>query len=263
MIKSLRERDQNHRQELALVEKEIEGLSKLVKEGYAAKSRLVDLQRQRTNINSTRADVLGQIAQAESATSEIASQIAAFRYRNTERWSHEAAELEDRREALVVELETAKQRVDRSSVHSPVAGTIMNMRFVTEGGVIGGGEPIMEIVPISALSQVDLRVEPRDIEDIRFGQLARVRLSGLPQRNTPLIDGAVVRISPDTLLDERTGKRYYNVRVEMDPDNLQALNLADRLQPGMPVEVVVVSTQTTPLAAVMKPLSDVLFRSLR
>lgn len=263
LIQSLKERDQSHRQELALVEKEIEGLASLVKKGYAPKARLVDLQRQRTNINSTRADVLGQIAQAESATNEIASQIAAFRYRNAERWSKEANELEERREALVVEMESAKQRVDRSSVHSPVAGTIMNMRFVTEGGVIGGGEPIMEIVPISALSQVDLRIEPRDIEDIQFGQLARIRLSGLPQRNTPLIDGTVVRISPDTVIDERTGRAFYNVRVEMDQDDLKALDLADRLQPGMPVEVVVVSTQTTPLAAVLKPLSDVLFRSLR
>lgn len=95
------------------------------------------------------------------------------------------------------------------------------------------------------------------------GLPARVRLSGLPQRSTPLLSGEVQRISPDTMVDERSGVAYYDLRVAIDLGEIRAAGLAESLQPGMPAEVVLVAEKSTVLQTLLQPLSGALFRTLR
>ena len=85
----------------------------------------------------------------------------------------------------------------------------------TVGGVITAGDPIMLIVPEADKLLVEAKVEPKDIDQVQFGQPVVLRFSAFNMRTTPEINGKVVRIGADTTTDQRTGQSYYLVRIAM------------------------------------------------
>ena len=51
-------------------------------------------------------------------------------------------------------------------------------------------------------------MQPRDIDSVKHGQMAIVRLTALNQRITPMVSGKVIYLSADTLADERNPSRW-------------------------------------------------------
>ena len=124
------------------------------------------------------------------------------------------------------------------------------------------GDPIMLIVPESDQLTVEVKIDPKDIEQIRLGQPAVLRFSAFSLRTTPEVNGTVSRIAADTSTDQRTGQSYYTIRVSMPPQELARLGDV-KLIPGMPVEAFVQTGDRTLISYLIKPLSDQLMRSFR
>ena len=57
----------------------------------------------------------------------------------------------------------------------------------TVGGVITAGDAIMLIVPDADSLTVEAKVNPQDIDQVKLGQDALLRLSAFNQRTTPEI----------------------------------------------------------------------------
>src|SRR5690606_23065865 len=119
-------------------------------------------------------------------------------------------------------------------------GLVTNLQYFTRGGVIGAGSPILDIVPVDDELLVEAMIRPTDIDAVRIGLPAQIRLTAYKQRTTPVIEGTVVHVSADQLIDERTGDSYFDARVELDPDSLASVNRVE-LYPGMPAEVIIVT----------------------
>lgn len=146
-----------------------------------------------------------------------------------------------------------------STVRAPSAGRVVDLSFHVPGGVVRGGEKIMEIVPAGAKLLIDARLETNQIDDISASSEAEVRLTGLNQKTTPTVRGHVTYVSPDSLLDERTGARYYQVRAEIaDADAARF-----RVVAGMPVELMIETGRRSVLEYALRPLGDALSRSMR
>ena len=60
----------------------------------------------------------------------------------------------------------------------------------------------MEIVPVQDELIIEVRVRPQDIDHVKPGQEASVRLTALNRRVTPTLLGHVVYVSADALPDE-------------------------------------------------------------
>ena len=73
---------------------------------------------------------------------------------------------------------------------------------------------------------------------------------------------AVERISPSSVIDERTGLSFYRVILSVAPEELGRLQ-GVRLIPGMPVEAYVRTGERTMASYLMKPLIDHLNRAMR
>ena len=97
-------------------------------------------------------------------------------------------------------------------------------------------------------------------------ELAEIRFSAFRQREMPKIEGKLVMVSADRLIDETSQDRhpYYLARVVVTPKGIRDLvNLKLELVPGMPADVFIKTGSRTFWRYMTAPFSDLLVRSMR
>ena len=138
---------------------------------------------------------LARIARAQSSQRESENQIVSVKQQFRESIIKELrdvqVEITDLNERLLV----AKDILQRIEIKAPKAGLVQALRVHTIGGVVSPGEALMEIVPQDDELIVNAQVSPTDIDNVKMGQTAEVRLTALNVRSTPSIYGVVVSIS--------------------------------------------------------------------
>jgi len=127
--------------------------------------------------------------------------------------------------------------------------------------VINAGEPVMLIVPKERLI-IEVKVAPNDIDQIRIGQSAILRLSAFNQRTTPELNGEVDRISADVVQEQKSSTSFYTARITFSDNELARLN-GFALVPGMPVEAFLQTGARTVMSFLLKPLSDQIAKAWR
>ena len=168
----------------------------------------------------------------------------------------ELAEVEQR-------LVASQDVLARTLIKAPSAGTVVELRFHTPGGVIRPGEPVLDIVPDNEELLVDARLSPLDIDVVAAGLPAQIILPAFKQRHLPRIEGRVRRVSADAIVDPHSGERYFEARIEIDPAQFAALEPPVALAPGMPAEVYITIAERTMLDYLLQPVFDSLRRAFR
>src|SRR5690606_36201464 len=112
----------------------------------------------------------------------------------------------------------AVDQLNRIDIRAPQSGRVHQLSVQTVGGVIAPGEQIMLIVPDADALAVEVRISPRDIDQVYMGQPAFMRFAAFNQQTTPEIEGEVSLVSADLTQDPRTGAGYYSARVMLKPD---------------------------------------------
>ena len=155
-------------------------------------------------------------------------------------------------------------RQRRTVLRAPLSGRINRVLVTTVGGTIRAGEPVIEIVPSDESLLVEARVLPNDIAFVHIGQNARVAITAYDRAVYGVLEGRVVTISPDAVLDERTGETFYTVRVRTDQNMLRdAGGRALPIGAGMVAEVDLLGEKRTILQYILSPitrLSETAFR---
>ena len=141
-------------------------------------------------------------------------------------------EITDLNERLLV----AKDILQRIEIKAPKAGLVQALRVHTIGGVVSPGEALMEIVPQDDELIVNAQVSPTDIDNVKMGQTAEVRLTALNVRSTPSIYGVVVSISGDRIQEPGVTDPFFLARIEISKDEQKKLE-GVKLTAGMPAEV--------------------------
>lgn len=160
------------------------------------------------------------------------------------------------------ELKTAQDIIARAQIRAPLAGTIVDLKVHTLGGVIKAGEPLMSIVPKDEPLVIEARIDPNDIDIVRSGLRAQVRLTPYSVRNVPLMKGRVDWVSADRMSDQRTGTSYYLARITLDNKPSEVASNVT-LYPGMPAEVMIVTGSRTMLEYVAAPITRSFRRAFR
>ena len=149
----------------------------------------------------------------------------------------------------------------RIEINAPRSGVVQELAVHTVGGVIGAGDVLMEIVPKHEELIIEARISPVDIDSLKIGQSAEVRLTSLNLNTTPAIFGEVVSISGDSLTESTTGQPYFLSRVEIAKTEIEKLGDV-KLSAGMPADVLVLVENRTALDYFLKPLVDAFSRGL-
>jgi len=129
--------------------------------------------------------------------------------------------------------------------------------------VIRAADPLLYLVPQDQPLVISIQVRPSDIEQIYLQQPVSLKFSSFNQRTTPELFGQVSVISADAFTDEATGLSYYQVEVQLNPDETNKLPKDSVLLPGMPVDCFIQTTSQTPLAYLIQPFTDYLNRAFR
>ncbi len=141
------------------------------------------------------------------------------------------------------------------------------MKFHTIGGVVKSSEILMDILPDDDFI-VEARVAPIDIDVVHKGQIAKLQLVSLKQRNTPTILGEVTSISSATVVDPKTNQPYYRAFISIKPDQLDLLNQVlkiskTKLTADMPVQVMIVNEKRTLFSYLFSPIKESFGRAFR
>src|SRR4051812_26719277 len=249
-------------QEIALVQKELDGVRQLYEKHLVQISRLTTLERDAARLNGERAQYIASRAQAKGKITETELQIIQVDKDMVSDVSKDLRETNDKIGEFVERKVTAEDQWRRVDIRAPQHGMVLQSTVHTVGGVIPAGDAIMMIVPQADDLQVEAKVNPQDIDKLQIGQKTLLRLSAFNQRTTPELNGRVTRVSPDVTTDQRTGQSYYTIRVSMPPEEVARLGEA-KLIPGMPVEAFVQTGDRTMLSYLIKPLKDQLMRAFR
>ena len=76
------------------------------------------------------------------------------------------------------------------------------------------------------------------------------------------MEGTVVTVSADSLVDERTGEPYYVAQIKINDEEIGKLGEYE-MQPGMPAEVMIRTGARTMFDYLLEPLLSTLRRAMR
>jgi protease secretion system membrane fusion protein len=144
-----------------------------------------------------------------------------------------------------------------SKVRAPTGGVVVALKAHTVGGVITGGQVLMEIVPKEQKLIVEAAVPPQLIDKVSVGMLTDLRFTAFNTITTPVIPGEVKLVGADRLppLPPLFPHEYFLAQIETTSEGQQLLR-EKSIVAGMPVEVVVKSGERTFVSYLLKPLTD-------
>jgi HlyD family secretion protein len=248
--------------ETALINQELQGVRDLWAKNLVQLNRLTSLERDAAKIEGERGQLTASAAEAKGKISETQLQIIQIDQDLSSDVAKELRETDSKIGEYVERKVTAEDQLKRTDIRAPQDGIVFQSTANTVGGVVTAGDPVMLIVPESDNLLVEVKVEPKDIDQVQFEQPVVLRFSAFNARTTPELNGKVERIAADTTTDQRTGQSYYLVRISMTADEIKRLGDV-KLTPGMPVEAFIQTGERTMLSYLVKPLHDQLMRSFR
>ncbi len=251
------------KEQMALFKDELAGKKQLYDKGLLRKPELRHLERQYAEIEGRHGEYQAAIARARQQIGETHLQVLTLDAERDDRIAKERDEVRVKLSEVEERLQASRDILERTIVRAPVAGTIVNLRFKGQGAVIKPGEPIMEVVPSEDKLVIEARISPLDIDVVHTGVAAKVHLTAFSSRGTPEVPGVVKTVSADAMMEEGGTQPHYLARVEVDRGELAKVAPDVTLVPGMPVDVLIVTTERTMLEYLFQPILDALRRSFR
>jgi membrane fusion protein, adhesin transport system len=246
------------------LEEEVAVVAPLVRDNIAPATRLLELRRQLEQVRGEQDRAAVSIEQANSAITELETEIANtranYRLRAMDELNSSVAEQSELRESLP----RLQERVSRTIIRAPMEGIISRLNFRTAGGFVNTGDVILELVPTGEALIVEARIMPQDISRIRLDDAVRIRLSAYDSAKYGSVDGRVIRISADAVVDERNqGASHYLVDVAIEGELRLETGEVVTFIPGMTATVDVLSGTRTVMEYFWQPIARVQELALR
>ncbi len=238
---------------LGLAEQELRAFATLTQSGLASRTRMLELARTVESLRGDAGQLQSEIARHEAEAAELTEEKLRLRAAAQADATHELREAQLRINDVLPRIAADQDQLRRLEIRAPATGQVVDQTVFTKGGIIEPGKPILDIVPARQALIADTEIRPEDIEYLHVGQRARVVVTGFNPRVTQAMDGRVDIISADRVNDARSGRTYYKVSVTLLNDQ-EGGGLLRRLEPGMPVEVIVPVKPRTALDYLVEPL---------
>jgi HlyD family type I secretion membrane fusion protein len=238
----------------------------LVAKGYYARNKYLALERDAARVEGDFGVAESDIARLTKGVEEAKLQIDQARFKFDEDASNALndvrAKMSDAREKIVI----AEDILTRVDVRAPRSGTVLGLKVHGIGAVVKPGDTLAEIVPLGEGLMVTARVSPGDIESVEIGQTAEVRFPNFSSRQSSIILGKVVSLSPDAMVDQTGNQQqqqpYFQAKVVIDY-NAVPENIAKKIQPGMQADVLISTGERTMMTYLIGPLRNSFAKTFR
>ena len=247
---------------MALQKVDLENNRGLLKDGFIASTRITQLEAIVADYGVKLAERRGEMARAEQRLLDIDLKLRATESEYRQQASDQLKVTASRLQEIEQELRKSTDASSRQVIVAPADGEVIGLKFSSPGAVIPPRETIADIVPANPKLVIEARLRTEDINRVHQGQAADIRFSAFKARTTKLVEGKVLYVSGDRIVDREANQAYYTAQIEAD-----AQSLADagglKLLAGMPAEVYLKGEQRTPLQYLLEPITQVLDRAGR
>lgn len=258
---SLRESSRNRKLQAASLKGQLDDTQALATDGYVPRNRMLELERQHSQIVAALSDDVGNAGRLES-------QILEQRLRLTQRRDEYQKEVRTQLTDIERDVHTTQARLTAADfelanamVRAPASGIVVGLSVYTPGGVVSQGQKLMEIVPQDQPLEVEGQLPVHLVDKVHPGLPVDLNFPALNRIKTPHVPGEVTVVSADRLIDEATHQPYYKLKAKVTPQGAQALH-DQQLRVGMPVEIFVILGERSFLNYLFKPLTDRAARAL-
>jgi protease secretion system membrane fusion protein len=223
---------------MRLYREQLVAMQGLVKEGYAPMSQQRELEIKIAQLKAESSAQLAQVQNEVQADSEKSIALA-----------DELAETE---------------------VRSPADGQVVGLQVQTVGAVLQPGQKLMDIVPYNEALIIEAKIPPHLIDKVHAGLVANVQFASFANSPQLVVPGKIETVSGD-LLTEMSGapgqpggaaQSYYLARIMITREGMKELG-SRKLQPGMPVQLVIKTGERTMLDYILHPLVKRMSASLK
>ncbi|SHI50857.1 HlyD family secretion protein [Shimia gijangensis] len=249
--------------QLELIISELEDQKSLYDRGLAPASRVLALQREEASLLGEVGELTAGKAQAQGRITELEIKIIKLHSQRREDAITRLRDLQYNEIELREKRRSLAEKLSRLDISSPVSGVVYGLQVFAPRSVIRPAEPVLFVVPQDRPLIIAAQVAIIHIDQIYTGQEVSLRFSALDQRNTPELFGEVINVSPDAFQDDNTGASYYRAEIVLSPGEIDNLPEDVTLIPGMPVEAYLRTSDRTPLAYLVKPLTDFFIKAFR
>ena len=243
----------SYRSSLRLIRDEVRMTKPMVAKGVRSRIEFLKLLREQNDVEDKFNATKESIPRLKAAIKEIDNQIKEQKYKFQSDARTKLSEAMREYEALRATSTALQDQVSRTIVHAPINGIVQHIFVNTIGGVIKPGEDIMEIVPTDETLLVEVKIKPKDIAFIYYGQKAIVKFTAYDFSIYGGMHGKVVLISPDTVKDEK-GNVFYTVRIKTDKNALVHNGEELKIIPGMTVNADIITGKKSVLDYILKPI---------
>lgn len=246
--------------QLLLVADDAQSNALLAKEGFIPRSRANEVERQRSDLVASLSNTTSEIGRARSSIANAKLQLAQERAVYLKDVDTQVKEVQKNRKALKSKVDALRFNLSLTDLKAPASGTVVGLKVFTVGGVISGGNVLMEILPKEERLVVSAKIPPTLIDKVHLGLESDLRFTAFNQTTTPVIQGKVTLVGADKLTKSATDDpldppEFYVVQISTTGEGIR--HLGDKVVlPGMPVDVVIKTGERTFASYVIKPIAD-------
>lgn len=236
----------------------------MIEQDVSSLQNMLKLANQELSINEPLLQY-GDVSQAEviRLRRQVADLEAQITNKRNKYFEEAQTELTKAQEDLQVEQEQLRDRtqvLEEKRLYAPTDGKVNNIEVTTIGGVVKPGDVIMQLLPTSGDLVVEAKVSPADIAYVKEGQTASVKLDAYDYSIFGAMNGEVIYISPDTLMErtERGEEPYYRVQIRIAGAQFAGRANEIIIRPGMTASVDIKAMERTVLSYLTKPITKTL-----
>jgi HlyD family type I secretion membrane fusion protein len=255
-IKGMEESLAAKRQEIGTVKEQLAANQALQRDGYVARSVVLDLQRLLSEKTGQKDSMAASLASERQRIHELEQRIASLNSERVQVTMNELKQSVSRRIDLQERIRPVKDTLERQVIKSPVLGKVVGLKVTTIGGVIMPRETLMEIAPLSDQLIVEAKIRVEDVNEVSVGQKAEVRVSGLDARTIPALKAEVTYISADRIIPAPAqGQQppYFAATLKLDQDFMKKVGDV-KLMPGMTASVAIAAKPRSAYSYLIEPL---------
>lgn len=232
---------------------QLAGSRGLAAEGYLPRNRLLEEERMAADLVAKIADLEAGIAANLSSVSELRLRRQAREGEFYQRVDAELAEVSRDMPALAGRQSAIESELERTRIVAPVAGVVVGLQVQSVGAVIASGSKIMDIVPTDEKLVLDVQIPTHLIDRVQPGLVANVMFHAFQDMPQFHVEGRLISVSADRLIDPMTYQPYFLGRIAVLPESMKHLQ-GKAMVPGMVADAVIKTGERSMLDYLARPL---------
>jgi len=252
-LRGLRQVQAARQAQIRFLDQELNGIRNLAAEGYVARNRMLEQERNAAELNAQLAQNITDIGRTHNQIAELKLRILQLEQNFQKEVQSQLTDVQKEAASLADRLRALDYEVAHTVLRSPIDGIVLGLSATTVGGVIQPGSEVMSVVPVDEPLQVDAMIPVQAIDKMVPDLPVDISFPAFNHARTPNIPGRVLTVSADRLIDEVTKEPYYLAQVEVTETGMDLLG-NNHIRAGMPATVTIKTGERNLMSYLLKPM---------